>query len=172
MLEGCEEITRGADAHLAQPTDQSQIREHNQTATPFESTPYHNPSTFSAMTDTMDAGFNLDDIFKFQEWASQRSTQLLDAVTSSGVGASPLSESAALGATPNGTPRASNEQYSSQQSQLAFLQEAKWDPQQIYDGDPPSFLEIDVCVPTTLVWGLYHGAFTTRPHQAIQSDQN
>jgi hypothetical protein len=94
--------------------------------------------------DAMDAEYNLDDLFNFQEWASQRSSQLPGTVTGSGIDASPLPESVAPSTTPNETPRASSQRHCPEQAKLTFIQEAEWDPEQTYDGDPLSYLRYSI----------------------------
>jgi len=70
--------------------------------------------------DAMDAEYNLDDLFNFQEWASQRSSQLPGTVTGSGIDASPLPESVAPSTTPNETPRASSQRHCPEQAKLTL----------------------------------------------------
>lgn len=92
----------------------------------------------------MDAEYDLDNLFQFQEWASQRSTQFSENATSVGRAASPLPESIAPGVTPNDTPRALSQCHNPSQSRLTFLQEAEWDPDQAYDSDFPNCLRYSI----------------------------
>ncbi|KAL6240626.1 hypothetical protein RBB50_012453 [Rhinocladiella similis] len=72
----------------------------------------------------MDETYNLDDLFKFQEWASQKSTQFSENVTSVGTTATPLPE----GTTPCATPK--NIPPTQSQCHARFLQEGEWNPNQ------------------------------------------
>ena len=92
----------------------------------------------------MEEEYNLDDLFKFQDWASQQSTQLPHTAPGCGIGASPFPESIAASATPNETPRALSQQHCSYQAKLTFVQEAEWDPDQTYDSKPLSCLRYSI----------------------------
>jgi hypothetical protein len=94
--------------------------------------------------DAMDAEYNLDDLFRFQEWASQRSTQPLESVVSVEIDAPSVPESVAASVTPSETPQASSQSHHPSYSKLTFLQEADWDPNQTYDGDFPNYLRYSI----------------------------
>jgi hypothetical protein len=130
---GVEIRSRCAGVHFADRTrsgDQVHLK-------PLRDHPITSPS--KPPPDAMDAENNLDDLFNFQEWASQRFS-----VTSSGIDASPLPESVAPSTTPNETLRASSQRHCPQQAKLTFMQEAEWDPEQTYDGEPPSYLRYSI----------------------------
>jgi hypothetical protein len=97
------------------------------TSAPFEIMPSHSLRCHNP-TPWMRTNYNLEDLLKFQEWASQRSTQLPDTAPGSGIGVSPLLESVAPSATPNETPRALSQRHYPHQATLTFIQEAECDP--------------------------------------------
>ena len=74
--------------------------------------------------------FDLQDIFNF--WDSQRSSQLAETPSSTGVVATPLRHSAAASTSSTTTPRASSLQPSNLRERT-FVEEADWKPERIYD---------------------------------------
>jgi hypothetical protein len=84
----------------------------------------------------MDAQCNLEGLFNFQQWASQRSSQLPGTVTNSGINASLLPESIAPSTTPNKT----SQRHCPHQTKLAFMQEVEWDVDQTYDEEPLRYM--------------------------------
>ena len=85
---------------------------------------------------TMDAEYNLDNLFNFREWSSQNTSQRPDDGTNSPTGASLLPDSITVSTTTSSTPLASS-QCSVLRSRLTFLQEEDWDPTTRYDEDAP-----------------------------------
>ncbi len=92
----------------------------------------------------MDELYDLDDLFKFQEWASQNSTQFLESVTSVGTAATPLPNCITPCVTPNNIPPAPSQCYNPSPSVSRFLQEGEWSPDQTYGSNFPDCLRYSI----------------------------
>ena len=92
----------------------------------------------------MDEAFNLDDLFKFQEWASQNSTQFSESVASARTAATPLPDRTTPCVTPNNIPPALSQCYTPSPSISRFLKEGEWNLDQTYGSDFPDCLRYSI----------------------------